>query len=116
MIKQIAGIWVLGFALMLGWHFRPQQMPAHMGFFQSAPISITSSLQLTWNQTGDATSWNIKRSLVHLGPYTTIATGVLAPIYIDSTVRPKTTYYYVISATNVVGTSSDSSEVQGTTP
>lgn len=84
---------------------------------RSAPIRATSSLLVTWFNDPNAATWTIKRSLVSGGPYTTMSSGLTQPGCVDNTVAPKTTYYYVVSATNSVGTSSDSTpEAQGTTP
>jgi len=117
-MKQRLAIWVLGIWVGLGWPVYELSRPAQSfhAFYQSNPIQITSSLELDWPPTPNADTYNVKRSLVHLGPYTTIATGIAVNRYIDSTVKPKTTYYYVISATNAIGESADSTEAQATTP
>lgn len=82
----------------------------------STPISITSSLVVHWQTVNNAQTYSVKRSLVSGGPYTTIATGLTGVNFTDNTLAPKTTYFYVVSATNPVGESPNSSEVSGTTP
>jgi len=100
-------ICVIVLALVLAWPVLSQV---------STPISITSSLVVSWQPANTADSYTVKRSLVSGGPYTAIATGITAETYIDNTVAPKTTYYYVVDAVNTIGTSPDSAEAQGTTP
>jgi poly(hydroxyalkanoate) depolymerase family esterase len=62
-------------------------------------ISATQNT-LAWNAVTGATSYNVKRSAVSGGPYTTIASDVNGTNYTD-TVAAGTPYYYVASA--VVG-------------
>ncbi|WP_435922706.1 hypothetical protein [Paenibacillus sp. DYY-L-2] len=83
----------------------------------SAPPTATT---ITWIQGGDkivtfdwnhsgAASYNVKRSTSSLGPYVTIA-NVKGTSYIDTAVTNGTTYYYVVSAVNEAGESSNSPE------
>src|SRR5690606_36636387 len=58
----------------------------------------------------DATSYTVKRSANSGGAYTTIKT-VTKPYFTDKSVVNGTTYYYVISASNINGESPDSFEV-----
>jgi alpha-galactosidase len=64
-------------------------------------------ITLSWNPARSATSYNVKRSTTSGGPYTNIA-GVSVPSYTDSSVVPATTYYYVVSAVDDIGESSNS--------
>ena len=68
----------------------------------------TNSILLTWSSAATATSYNIKRSSIHGGPYLTIAAGVTTTNYADTTAVLGTTYYYVVSGVNVVGEGSNS--------
>lgn len=88
----------------------------YASFQGSSPIQITSSLQLNWTATPNADTYTVKRSLVHTGPYTTIGSGLQENGCIDNRVNPRTTYFYVVSATNEVGTSANSAEGSATTP
>jgi len=63
----------------------------------SATAPSASLVNLVWNVVTNATSYNVKRSPVSGGPYTTIATGVVATNYTD-TVPVGMEYYYVASA------------------
>lgn len=65
-----------------------------------APTSLMAtagSNQVTLNWSGSATVYNVKRSTVSGGPYTTIQSNVATNSYVDSTAVSGTTYYYVVS-------------------
>ena len=65
---------------------------------------------LSWDaSTSGATAYNVKRSTVSGGSYTTIASPATNS-YTDTTVSNCATYYYVVSATNSLGESTNSSE------
>lgn len=73
----------------------------------TAPTNLTAvagnaRVQLSWTDAAGGTSYNIKRSLVSGGPYTTI-TNVATTTFTDTTVLSNRTYYYVVSGVNVVG-------------
>ena len=70
---------------------------------------------LNWTQTDAATSYTVKRATVSGGPYTTVTNGsaVTATTFLDTGLTNGTTYYYVVSATNWLGSSADSSEAFG---
>ncbi len=70
-------------------------------------------MSLAWNGSKGATSYNVKRSTTHGGPYTQIATPPAASCT-DSGLTNGTTYYYVLSAVNSAGASANSSEVSAT--
>jgi beta-glucanase (GH16 family) len=72
-----------------------------------------SQVALNWNLSTNATSYNVKRSLVSGGPYTTIATPT-STAYTDTSVANCATYYYVVSGTNTYGQSSNSVEASAT--
>ncbi|WP_051051679.1 fibronectin type III domain-containing protein [Paenibacillus sonchi] len=68
--------------------------------------------ELTWTKTEAANSYNIKRGTRPNGPYENIATVTgLTYSYSDSKIQTGITYYYVVSATNENGESSNSNEV-----
>jgi beta-glucanase (GH16 family) len=72
-----------------------------------------ASVALNWNASTGATQYNVKRSLVNGGTYTTIGTPT-GTNYSDSNVVESTTYYYVVSATNFFGESTNSVQVSAT--
>ena len=86
----------------------------------SAPTGLKATasvgkLWLRWNPVATATGYNVLRSTTSGGPYTTIATYTgTFPLYEDAAVTNGTTYYYLVSAINQAGTSSNSAEVNAT--
>jgi beta-glucanase (GH16 family) len=81
--------------------------PAMPTGFTASPGNGT--VYLNWNASSGATAYNVKRSTVSGGPYTTIASPT-ANNYTDTSAPNCSTYYYVVSATNSFGESTNSSE------
>ena len=83
----------------------------------SAPTGLvatatSSRINLSWNATPGAMSYNVRRAPTSVGPYAIIASNVTATTnYSDSLVSAGTTYYYVVSAVNSGGESSNSAPV-----
>ena len=78
------------------------------------PISTTQT-SLVWNGDGNSsTSYKVERRPAS-GSYSQIATVPAGSSYLDSGLIPATQYFYRISATNMVATSSPSVEVAVTT-
>jgi fibronectin type 3 domain-containing protein len=69
---------------------------------------------LTWTASSGATSYNVKRATISGGPYTTIATGIAGTTYTNTGLTNGTTYYYVVSAVNSAGESSNSAQASVT--
>jgi hypothetical protein len=95
---------------------------ASMSLFSPAPTGLTvvstnfGQVDLIWSPSAGATSYNLKRSPSHGGPYTTTASPVTAD-YNDTSVVDGTTYYYVVSAVNTGGVNpTNSAEVSATPP
>ena len=82
----------------------------------SAPTGLTAAFgngQVTLNWTAvtgaaDVLSYNVKRSTINNGTYTTIATNVGLISFTDTNVNNGTTYYYAVSAVNSLGESPNS--------
>ncbi len=90
-----------------------QQPPA-------APTGLTATagnaqVSLSWNASSGATSYTVKRATTSGGPYTSVATNVTGASYTNTGLTNGTTYYYVVSASNGAGESSNSAQV-GATP
>ncbi|MNC37630.1 Endoglucanase 1 precursor [compost metagenome] len=85
----------------------------------AVPAGLTAAagdgiVKLGWTASAGATGYNVKRSLVSSGPFTTVAANVTAAVYDDSAVTNGTTYYYVVSALNAAGESANSAQVSAT--
>ena len=70
-------------------------------------------IDLAWNTSYDATSYNVKRSMTNGGLYVFVANSV-KPFFTDTGLVSGVTYYYVISALSSEGESSNSVQVSAT--
>jgi beta-glucanase (GH16 family) len=76
----------------------------------------SSAVYLNWDASSTgATAYNVKRSTTPGGNYTTIATP-LSNTYTDAGVSSCSTYYYVVSGTNIYGEGTNSTEVTAAPP
>lgn len=80
----------------------------------SATAASSSQINLTWSASSGATSYNVKRSSVSGGPYTTVASGITSTNHGDAGLSASTAYYYVVSAANANGESADSTQASAT--
>lgn len=83
------------------------------------PSNLTATpdnrlVTLKWIGSDETDYYNVKRSTIDGGPYTTIATGVTSTSFNDSSVANGTTYYYVVTAVNASGESSNSNQASAT--
>src|SRR5581483_3571076 len=81
----------------------------------AAPAAILAApgngvVPLRWQSSFGAVSYTVKRATASGGPYSTVASGITASSYTDTTVTNGTTYYYVVSSVNSAGESSNSPE------
>ncbi len=81
----------------------------------AAPAAVLASpgdgvVPLRWQSSFGATSYTVKRATSSGGAYATIASGITASRYTDTTAPNGKTCYYVVSATNSAGTSGNSPE------
>jgi fibronectin type 3 domain-containing protein len=84
-----------------------------------APFAVYASpgngqVPLHWNESFMATSYNVLRATTNGGPYSPLVT-VTNTSYVDASVTPNTTYYYVVTASNAAGTSGNSIQDNTTT-
>jgi hypothetical protein len=105
---QTSVLWAIGSG---SYQFTWNIFPAPSGLVATA---ANNQVNLTWNSVPGATGYNVKRSAVSGGPYTTIAGGVTGTNYTDSAVTNGGTYYYVVSAQTPSGESDNSFEVNAT--
>ena len=83
----------------------------------SGLTATTSSSQIILNWIGSpGAHYNVKRSFVTGGPYTTLATSIVNTNYTDSSVASCQTYFYVVTITNAGNESLSSAEAVATLP
>jgi fibronectin type 3 domain-containing protein len=75
-------------------------------------VSGDAVVTLSWNSASGATGYSLKRGDASGGPYTTVV-GVGGTNYVDTAVVNGSTYYYVVTATNLSGESANSAQVIG---
>ncbi len=90
----------------------PPQPPA-------APGSLTATagnaqVSLFWGSVSGATSYTVKRSTTSGGSYSTLQSGVTGITYTNTGLTNGTTYYYVVTAQNVNGSSGNSNPASAT--
>lgn len=83
-----------------------------------APLNLVAnagnaSVALTWSSSATATNYNVKRSMTNGGTYSTIASGAGTSLT-DTQVTNGATYFYVVSASNANGESTNSAQVSAT--
>lgn len=74
-------------------------------------VNGDSQVALSWNASGNANSYNIKRATSSNGVYTVIATNVTTLGFTNTGLTDGTIYYFAVSAVNPVGESTNSSPV-----
>jgi hypothetical protein len=84
----------------------------------ATPSGLTATagnqqVSLTWNASSGATSYHVKRGGASGGPYMTISSPTTAS-YTNTNLTNGTVYYYVVSAANALGESSNSSQASAT--
>lgn len=72
-----------------------------------------AQVALTWTATPGASGYIVRRAMVSGGPYTNLATPAVSA-FVDNGLVNGGTYYYVVAATNAVGSSGNSSQVTAT--
>jgi len=87
----------------------------------AGPIGLTATVtnvqvKLTWNASVGATTYNVKRAFAAGGPYTNLLATTSATNYTDTTVAIGPTYYYVVSAIDSFGESTNSTRVSASLP
>ncbi|WP_240419203.1 hypothetical protein [Paenibacillus periandrae] len=89
-------------------------VPSIPGISNLVATAGDSQVTLNWNAVTGANGYNVKRSTIAGGPYTTVANNVYGSPYTDTTVTNGITYYYVVTALNAGGESGNSNEASAT--
>jgi cellulose 1,4-beta-cellobiosidase len=74
-------------------------------------VSGDDQVTLSWNASGNASSYNVKRATSSNGVYSVIATNVTTLGFTNTGLSDGTIYYYAVSAVNPVGESANSAGV-----
>lgn len=90
----------------------PVAPPAPPGNVAATPRN--GAVSLTWNVSGSATSYVVRRATSAGGPYATVGTGIVTTSFVDVGARNGTTYYYTVTAHNAGGASAPSGAVSAT--
>ena len=85
--------------------------PPNAPYGLAATAISSSAVRLSWFNSSGATGYNVKRATTSGGPYTLIATNLATPVFTNSGLASGTTYYFVVSATNSFGESTNSIQV-----
>jgi cellulose 1,4-beta-cellobiosidase len=85
----------------------------------AAPTGLTATpgnaqVTLTWSASATATTYSVKRTTVSGGPYTAIASGLTSTSYTNTGLTNGTTYFYVVTASNLGGESGVSNQASAT--
>ena len=77
-------------------------------------LANSDQVTLTWGSVPGAASYTVGRSTTNGGPYTPVASNLSATTYTDAGLTDGITYYYVLTAVNAGGSSSNSLQVSAT--
>jgi len=82
----------------------------------AAPANLTATAgdtqtTLSWSPSAGATAYNVKSSTTNGGPYVLIGAHVIGLSFTNTGLINGTTYYYVVSALNIGGESTNSTQV-----
>jgi len=94
----------------------PAEITVLMDEVPAVPLGViatpkTSTIDLQWTASQGAQTYTVKRSQTSGGPYTVVASGLTGTTFSNTGLTNGIPYYYVISATNAKGESSDSAQV-----
>ncbi|HEY8750116.1 MAG TPA: alginate lyase family protein [Tepidisphaeraceae bacterium] len=87
----------------------PNKSPLGVPAAPGAIIADThpDGVKLTWIEPIDASSYTVKRSAIHRGPYEVVDRNVKGSSYTDKSAQSGKVFYYVVSATNASGEGAD---------
>jgi subtilisin family serine protease len=88
--------------------------PAAPGSVKATTGPGIKKISLTWAASSSAASYSVFRSTTSGGPYAVVSSGLTSPSFTNSGLNSKQLYFFVVTATNAVGTSGYSSQVSAT--
>ena len=97
----------------------PQTQLYPAAYAPNAPTNLTAtagnqSATLSWTPGFYDAAYNVKRSLSPSGPFTTIASGVTTPGYLDTGLINGVSYTYLVTGVSAVGESAPSNTASAT--
>ncbi|MGO8674585.1 MAG: glycoside hydrolase family 52 protein [Limisphaerales bacterium] len=103
------------------WWLNPTNNPGYPvpTFAPAAPNALSAiagnrQVVLYWNGVALAAGYNLQRATISGGPYTPVAKEIAGASFTDTNVVNGLTYYYVVAATNQVGSGPPSPEAAAT--
>jgi uncharacterized lipoprotein YddW (UPF0748 family) len=107
---------LLTMADAIKFEYVPPPGPATPSGLAATAVGSTQ-INLTWaDNSSDELAFILARGTTSGGPYSTVATlGAGTTSYSDTGLAPDTTYYYVVRATNTIGSSSNSNQASAKT-
>ena len=81
-----------------------------------AATASNNTIRLAWSASSGAASYTVKRATSPAGPFTTLASGITGTTFADATAAFGTTYFYLVTASNPSGESTDSNPASAQLP
>ncbi len=96
----------------------PGEVTAPAAVANLQAVGGNQNVAITWNTSAATDFWrySVYRSTTNGGPYSLLATNLTATNLTDNTVTNGTTYYYVVTATDLIGYESTNSNQAVATP
>jgi alpha-D-xyloside xylohydrolase len=76
--------------------------------------AVSNGISVTWQASVGGVYYNLQRSLQNGGPYVSVSSAQVGTSFVDTSIVPGSTYYYVVSAINAGGEGAVSSMASAT--